>query len=151
MLDNQTVTCFVDTNIWLYAFIEADDETGNTTKSAIARALIQKSEPVVSTQVINEVCVNLLRRANFSEEQISRLIESFYEKYQVIELTKSVLLLASQLRQRYSLSFWDSTIVAAALSAGVSVLYSEDMQHGLTIEQQLQIHNPFVQREGESF
>lgn len=114
MPDNQTVTCFVDTNIWLYAFIEADDETDNTTKSAIARTLIQKSEPVVSTQVINEVCVNLLRRANFSEEQISRLIESFYEKYQVIELTKSVLLLASQHRQRYSLSFWDSTIVAAA-------------------------------------
>jgi len=115
MPDNQTVPCFVDTNIWLYAFIEADD----TTKSAIARALIQESEPLVSTQVINEVCVNLLRRANFTEEQIGRLIESFYEKYQVIELTRPVLLLVSQLRQRYSLSFWDSTIVAAALSVGV--------------------------------
>ena len=144
MPDNQTSPCFVDTNIWLYAFIEADDETDDTIKSAIARALIQRSEPVVSTQVINEVCINLLRRANFSEEQIGRLIEAFYEKYQVIELTRSVLLLASQLRQRYSLSFWNSTIVAAALSAGVPVLYSEDMQHELTIEQKLQIRNPFI-------
>ena len=143
MPNNQTVTCFVDTNIWLYAFIETDDETNGATKSAIARALIQKSVPVISTQVVNEVCVNLLRRANFSEEQIRRLIESFYEKYQVIELTKPILLLASQLRQRYSLSFWDSTIVSAALSAGVPVLYSEDMQHELTVEQQLQIRNPF--------
>jgi predicted nucleic acid-binding protein len=142
MPDNQRTICFIDTNIWLYAFIEADD----TAKSALARTLIQESEPVVSTQVINEVCVNLLRRANFTEEQVSRLVESFYEKYQVIELTKSVLLMASQLRQRYSLSFWDSTIVASALSAGVSVLYSEDMQHGLTIEEQLQVRNPFVQR-----
>jgi predicted nucleic acid-binding protein len=142
MPDNQRTICFIDTNIWLYAFIEADD----TAKSAPARTLIQESEPVVSTQVINEVCVNLLRRANFTEEQVSRLVESFYEKYQVIELTKSVLLMASQLRQRYSLSFWDSTIVASALSAGVSVLYSEDMQHGLTIEEQLQVRNPFVQR-----
>ena len=140
MPDNQATTCFIDTNIWLYAFIETDD----TTKSATARTVIQESEPVVSTQVINEVCVNLLRRANFTEEQVSRLVESFYEKYRVIELTKSVLLMASQLRQRYSLSFWDSTIVATALSAGVSVLYSEDMQHELTIEEQLQVRNPFV-------
>ena len=142
MPDNQATTCFIDTNIWLYAFIETDD----TTKSATARTLIQESEPVVSTQVINEVCVNLLRRADFTEEQVSRLVESFYEKYRVIVLTQSVLLMASQLRQRYALSFWDSTIVATALSAGVSVLYSEDMQHGLTIEEQLQVRNPFVQR-----
>lgn len=140
MPDNQVAPCFIDTNIWLYAFIETDD----TTKSATARTLIQESEPVVSTQVINEVCVNLLRRANFTEEQVSRLIESFYEKYRVIELTESVLLAASQLRRCYSLSFWDSTIVATALSAGVSVLYSEDMQHGLIIEGQLRVRNPFL-------
>jgi len=135
MPDNQaTNNCFIDTNIWLYAFIEADD----TTKSGIARALIQESEPVVSVQVINEVCVNLLRR------QIGQLIESFYEKCRVVELTESGLLIASQLRQRYALSFWDSTIVATALNAGVPVLYSEDMQHGLTIEGRLQIRNPFL-------
>ena len=148
MLDDYARICFIGTNIWLYAFIEVDDGTSDVVKSAIARALIQKSEPVISTQVINEVCVNLLRRANFTEGQISRLIEAFYEKCQVVELSKSVLLLASQLRRRYSLSFWDSTIVAAALSAGVSVLYSEDMQHGLLVEHQLEIRNPFVQGSG---
>jgi len=142
MPDNHATACFIDTNIWLYAFIESDDAA----KSAIARTLIWRSEPVVSTQVINEVCLNLLKRANFSEDQISQLIESFYEKCLVVELTKQVLLLASQLRQRYSLSFWDSTIVAAALSVGVPVLYSEDMQHGLIVEEYLQIQNPFVQR-----
>jgi predicted nucleic acid-binding protein len=141
MPDNQaTNNCFIDTNIWLYAFIEADD----TTKSGIARTLIQESDPVVSVQVINEVCINLLRRANFTEDQIIRLIESFYEKCRVVELTESGLLIASQLRQRYSLSFWDSTIVATALNADVPVLYSEDMQHGLTIEGRLQIRNPFL-------
>ena len=142
MPDNQVPTCFIDTNIWLYAFIEGDDSV----KSAAARMLIQETDPVISTQVINEVFVNLLRRANFSEEQVYRLIESFYEKYPVIELSKSGLLTASQLRQRYSLSFWDSTIVASALRAGVSVLYSEDMQHGVTIEERLDVRNPFVQR-----
>lgn len=140
MPDNPTTACFIETNIWLYAFIES----GETTKSAQARRLIQENEPIVSTQVINEVCVNLLRCANFTEEQITQLIESFYETYPVIELTKSVLLMASQLRQRYALSFWDSMIVATALSASVRVLYSEDMQHGLMIEEQLQILNPFL-------
>lgn len=64
MPDNPTTACFIDTNIWLYAFIES----GETTKSAQARRLIQENEPIVSTQVINEVCVNLLRCANFTEE-----------------------------------------------------------------------------------
>jgi len=141
MPDNPVTACFIDTNIWLYAFIETDDAA----KSATARALIQETEPVVSTQVINEVCVNLLRQANFTEGQISQLIESFYEKYPVIELNRPVLLTASQLRQRYSLSFWDSIIAASALSAGVSILYSEDLQHGLIIEGQLQVLNLFVQ------
>ncbi len=140
MPDSQATPCFIDTNIWLYAFIE----TNEAARSARARTLIQENDPVVSTQVINEVCINLLRRADFTEEQITQLIEAFYEKYRVIELTKSVLLIASQLRQRYSLSFWDSTIVATALSAGAAVLYSEDMQHGLTVEGQLQICNPFL-------
>ena len=107
--------------------------------------MVQGTEPVVSTQVINEVCVNLLRRADFTEEQIGQLIKSFYEKYPVIELNRAVLLTASQLRQRYSLSFWDSLIAASALSAGVSILHSEDLQHGLVIEGQLQVLNPFVQ------
>jgi len=142
MPDNERTTCFIDTNIWLYAFIEGDDSA----KSATARALIQETEPMLSTQVINEVCVNLLKQANFTEEQVHRLIESFYEKYPVTELNKSVLLTASQLRQQYSLSFWDSTIVASALSIGVPILYSEDLQHGLIIEGRLEVLNPFVQR-----
>jgi len=53
--NDQPGACFVDTNIWLYARLE----TGETTKCATARKLIQNSTPVVSVQVINEVCVNL--------------------------------------------------------------------------------------------
>ena len=142
MPDSHDDFCFIDTNIWLYAFIERDDPS----KSSIARALIQETESIVSMQVINEVCVNLLKRANFTEEQISQLVESFYDKYEVVEWSKLDLLTASQLRHRYSLSFWDSMIVASALRAGVSILYSEDMQHGLSIEGKLEVLNPFVQR-----
>jgi len=94
--------------------------------------------------VFNEVCVNLLRRANFTEAQITQLIESFYDRCCVAELTKSDLLIASQLRHKYSLSFWDSTIVAAVLNADAPILYSEDVQRGLMIEGKVQIRNPFI-------
>ncbi len=131
--------CFIDSNIWLYAFVQSDDPA----KTSTARSLIQSTQPVLSTQVINEVCVNLQRLAHFSEEQIRHLITSFYEKYPVVSLDLSILLLASRLRERYALSFWDGIIVASALTAGVPVLYTEDMQHGLIVEDRLRILNPF--------
>jgi predicted nucleic acid-binding protein len=72
--------CFIDSNVWLYGFILGEE----TNKSEIARTLIETHDPVVSTQVINEVCVNLIRRANFNEAEISQLIQSFYKRYEVI-------------------------------------------------------------------
>jgi predicted nucleic acid-binding protein len=132
-------TVFIDTNLWLYAFLD----TGETEKSVRAKTLFQETEPMLSVQVINEVCVNLIKRANFSEEQISQLIEGFYEKYPIVELDESILLTASQLRQEYSFSFWDSMIVACALTANAEILYSEDMQSGLVVWGTLKIINPF--------
>ena len=129
---------FIDTNIWLYAFLD----TGETEKSSRARALFQQVEPMLSVQVVNEICVNLIKKADFSEEQITRLIESFYEKYPIVEMDESILLSASQLRQEYSFSFWDSMVVACALAANAEFLYSEDMQDGLTVCGTLQIINP---------
>lgn len=130
---------FIDTNVWLYAFIQADDAQ----KTAKAQALLQTVQPIVNVQVVNEVCVNLLRRKVFREDEIAQLIASFFAKYQVAPTTEAVLLAASQLRERYSLSFWDSLIVAAATSSGTTTLYTGDMQHGLTIGR-LVIVNPFL-------
>lgn len=49
-----------------------------------------------------------------------------------------------QLAMQYRLSIYDAMIVAAALLAGCTTLYSEDMQHGQVIDNQLIIRNPFV-------
>jgi predicted nucleic acid-binding protein len=131
---------FIDTNIWLYAFLDTDEEE----KSQRAKELFQETEPMLSVQVVNEVCVNLIKKADFSEEQITRLIQSFYERYPVVEMDESILLAASQLRQEYSFSFWDSMVVACALAANAEILYSEDMQNGLSVRGALKIINPFV-------
>ncbi len=140
MPDSVSVSCFVDSNVWLYAFIEADD----VAKSDAARELLQTTEPLISIQVINEVCVNLLKRAAFTEVQLREIVVAFFEKYRVVEFTESTLLKASELRERHSLSFWDSLSVSCALAAGATVLYSEDMQHGLSVEGRLEIINPFL-------
>jgi len=136
MLENEA--CFIDSNIWLYAFTDDDLQ-----KKDIAQKLIKTTQPVISAQVVNEVCVNLIKRAKFPELQIGELVETFYEKYEVVEIHKGLLLSASQLRQEYTLSYWDSIIIAAALASDVKTLYSEDMQHGLVIRESLQIANPF--------
>lgn len=141
-MNGHSALCFIDTNIWLYACILGDDDTG---KSAMANTLIQNKAPIVSTQVINEICVNLVKKARFGEIQIRSLIRAFYEKYPVIEPDHAILCHASEVRERYMLSFWDGLIVAAALSADVAALYTEDMQHGLVIDGRLQLINPFMQ------
>jgi predicted nucleic acid-binding protein len=138
--ETEAERCFIDTNIWLYAFTVGN----NPEKTARAKALIEAQRAVfVSTQVINEACVNLIKKAHFSEQQIQQLIESFYAKYIVVELSKPLLLKASALRGQHALSFWDSIIVASALSTKATVLYSEDMQDGLVVENRLRIVNPF--------
>jgi len=140
MSDGEPQLCFIDTNVWLYAFIQTQDQD----KSLIAKTTIQNGEIVVSTQVINEVCVNLIKKARFDEESIRRLIESFYSKYNVAAIDKATLTEASELRDRYRFSYWDSLIVACALAEGATVVYSEDMHSGLVVENRLQIINPFT-------
>ena len=51
--------CFVDTNIWLYAFIATQDAR----KHAIAKEIIETQQIVLSVQVLNEISVNLLKKA----------------------------------------------------------------------------------------
>ncbi len=132
--------CFIDSNIWLYAFVEQ----GEPQKQAVAGQLLTQPAVVVSTQIVNEVCVNLLKKAGFTEEQIGRLIRSFYRRYSVTAIDGATMLAATELRGRYSFSFWDSLVVAAALQTGCELLYTEDMQHGLLIDDRLRIVNPFA-------
>ncbi len=135
----QSNPCFVDSNIWLYAFNRRQDEV----KHQVAKPIIGSRNLWVSTQVINEVCKNLIHKASFDEFQISRVIVSFYRRCQVTPLSQAILLQASALRGSYQFSFWDSVIVAAAIASRTKIFYSEDMQNGLAIENHLTIINPF--------
>lgn len=136
-------TCFIDSNIWIYAVTQSQDNPPDP-RHEIARQLITQVQPCLSVQVINEVTVNLLRKFKFGESEIRSLIRSFYNTYMVFAIDVDTFIQASTLRETYQLSFWDSLIVGSALQHHCHVLYSEDMHNNLVVDDRLQICNPFV-------
>ena len=131
---------FIDTNIWLYSFIQSQ----NREKTEIAKTIIKECEIVISTQIINEMCVNLIKKVNFSEKKIQNLVQSLYRKFTVFELSQDILLKSSEIRANYTFSFWDSVVAASALDCDANYLISEDMQDGFNLENKLTIINPFT-------
>ena len=126
----------MDSNIWLYAFMDS-----NSDKRSHALQLIESPDIVLSTQVINEVCCNLLRKASYTEAEIQQTIRNFQARYPILYVTADIIRYASILRESHSFSYWDSLIIATAINADCSVVYSEDMQNGLHIDN-LTIINP---------
>jgi predicted nucleic acid-binding protein len=127
---------FCDSNIWLYRLLidpECND-AAERRKRNLAAALTSRENILISTQIINEVCAVLSKKAKISEVQIRQIIQEFYDGCLVIQLDRNIILRASD---------WDSLIVASALAAEANILYSEDMQDGLIISNQLTLINPF--------
>ncbi len=110
---------------------------GTGAKHERARTLIEElwgsGGGVLSTQVLQELCVNLRRKATrpLSVEGTRRLIED-YSSWEVVVNTAESILHALTIESRYQISFWDALILQAAGSAGAAVLYSEDLAEGQT-------------------
>ncbi len=123
---------FVDTNILIYAH---DRSAGR--KHDRARKLIEHlwttGEGVLSTQVLQELCINLRRKVPhpLPLEEIRRLIED-YLSWEIVVNTPESILQAMAIEARYKTSFWDALVVQAAESAGAEILYSEDLAAGQT-------------------
>ncbi|OHX34812.1 hypothetical protein BJL95_12065 [Methylomonas sp. LWB] len=133
-----SVSSFVDSNVWLYAFMDE-----SSPKHQQALTVIAQPGVTLSTQVVNEVCNNLLRKAGYTEQEIRQTVENFRQRYPIHAVTLDDVRRASELRESFSLSYWDSLVVASAIAADCRIIYSEDMHHGLNING-LQLLNPFV-------
>ena len=139
---------FVDSNIWLYALTTPrDGEELSKRSKAIEciRKLTDKKIIVVSVQVINEFHWNMLRKFKVDDALVTDIVKVNVESIAVItEVGYSLYRKAFDLREKYSLSFWDSLIVGSALESSCEKLYSEDLQHGLIVDGKLTVCNPFL-------
>jgi predicted nucleic acid-binding protein len=133
---------FVDSNIWLYGLAQSDDRQGDFRFSRASSFLLGLHRPVVNSQVIREVCSNLIKKSRIAEASIQSYVSAWYRNCEVVTSSVDQFLLASELRRDGAFSYWDSLIVAAALEAGCNTLFSEDMQHGQVLRGQLTIVNP---------
>lgn len=120
---------FVDTNIWLYALLEVVDTPADRRHQQAISLLAQLTRPVINSQVIRETCGNLIK-AKMPEASIQGLLLAWYRDSEVVTSNAAQYLLASELRTNNAFSYWDSMIVAAALDAGCTNMFSEDLQHG---------------------
>ncbi len=57
--------------------------------------------------------------------------------------TKSTIRKACHITESMKFSFYDSLIIASAIEAGCEILFSEDLQDGQVIENQVVVKNPF--------
>jgi predicted nucleic acid-binding protein len=134
---------FVDTNILLYAH---DRSAG--VKHERARKLIEHlwatGEGVVSTQVLQELCVNLRKKVSrpLPSEEIRRLVED-YLAWEVVTNDATSVVEALEIEKRFKISYWDALVIHAAWRAGAAVLYSEDLAQGQRYDS-LQVVNPLL-------
>ena len=135
--------CFIDSNIWLYRFILNPRDTNTIPKQKIATTITSYANIIISTQVFNEICANLIRKAGFDNHQIQILIEELSQGCEIVPISLETIQCAVKLRNQYLISFWDSLIVASAILEDAKILYSEDMQDELIINNTLKIINPF--------
>jgi len=98
---------------------------------------------IVSVQVLNELANVALRKLAMPWPEINEVLSLIRSVCPVEPLTDETHDGGRRVAERYKLSVYDAMIVAAALIAGCNTLYSEDMQDGLLIDQQLHILNPF--------
>jgi predicted nucleic acid-binding protein len=134
---------FVDTNILLYAHDRAAGLKHERARQLIERLWIS-GEGVLSTQVLQELCINLRRKIArpLPVEEVRQLIHDYLSWEIVINSPVSVLQ-ALEIEIRYKTSFWDALVLQAAESSGAAVLYSEDLASGQKYGP-IQVINPLL-------
>ena len=129
---------FFDTNVLLY-LLSAD-----AAKADRAEALVAGGG-VISVQVLNEFAAVATRKLAMPWAEVRDVLSPIRAICRVEPLIVETHERGLSLAERYNLSVCDAMIIASALLAGCTTLYSEDMQHGQHIEGSLSVRNPFVQ------
>lgn len=126
---------FFDTNVLLYLL------SPNSTKADRAEEIIAL-RGVISVQVLNEFANVASRKFGADFVKIRDLLATIREVCTVRPMDVETHELGLDIAERYNFSIYDSMLLAAALKAGCTTFFSEDMHHGQKIGG-LTIKNPF--------
>jgi predicted nucleic acid-binding protein len=127
---------FFDTNVLIYL------ASGRSEKADRAESLI-RGGGTISVQVLSEIANVGRRKMRLSWEEVHGFLTLIRGLLPVEPVTVATHQSGLALAERYGLSIYDAMIAAAALLADCNRLWSEDMQHGMLIDQRLRVVNPF--------
>ena len=127
---------FFDTNVLLYA------ASSDRVKADKAEKIIGGGG-AISVQVLNELAGVARRKMRMSWGDTHRFLSTLRELLTVHPITIEVHESGLALAERYNLSLYDAVTAASALHAGCDTLWSEDMRHGMAIDERLRIADPF--------
>jgi predicted nucleic acid-binding protein len=139
---------FVDTNIFVYA-CDATETVKQPIAARYLEALWSEHRGRTSTQVLNELYVTLTRKLDPGLERVEAW--DFVREllaWEPQEITGDLMMRSREIEERYSTSWWDSLIVAAAENQDCSLLLTEDLQDGMVFGG-VTVRNPFVARISE--
>lgn len=129
-------TDFFDTNVLLYLF------SGDAIKADRAETLLAAGG-MVSVQVLNEFASVASRKLAMPWAEIQTVLRDMRRFCTVVPLTVESHERGLELAQRYGFSLYDAMVVASALEAGCTTLWTEDFQDGLRVDGVLTVRNPF--------
>jgi predicted nucleic acid-binding protein len=134
---------FLDTNIFVYAADEADMKKARRAQKLIADAA-GSFDGVTSYQVVQEFVNVVLRRFSkpLAMAEVERYLSTVFQPLFIVHSSLVLYSSALRIQSRYRLSWYDALIVTAALEAGCTTLYSEDLQHGQRFGS-VTVKNPF--------
>jgi predicted nucleic acid-binding protein len=127
---------FFDTGILLYLL--SDDAV-----RADRIETLLSARGVISVQVLNEFAVVALRKLKMPPNEVREILDTIRAVCAVESITVETHDRGLAVFERYRFSLYDSMLVATALISGAKILYSEDLQNGQIIDNQLRVTNPF--------
>ena len=128
---------FLDTNVLVYAIAQ------NDSRSNRAEELLREGG-MLSIQVLNEFVSVARRKLLMSWQEVTDALAAVRVLCpDPVALTLEVHDAAVKLSQKYGYGIYDGLVVAAALDAGCTTLYSEDLHDRQVIDGRLKIQNPF--------
>jgi predicted nucleic acid-binding protein len=132
---------FIDSNVILYAWSDPHGDKGIIAQRIIADGFDTRNA-VISLQVLQEFYSVSTTKMGGEKLAMKELVQRLSD-LEVVEPDVALLQEAIEISILAQISFWDAMIVAAAVRANCSALYSEDLNSGQSIRG-VRIVNPFA-------